>query len=241
MDAAELFWAVHTDLPREGVGSDATTRALLAAAPAPGRRALDLGCGPGASSLVLAAEGFHVLAVDTHPPFLRRLRTAAVAGGLAGRVTPVRAAMGALPVPDGTVDLLWCEGAAYLLGVDEALTAWRRVLVPRGVAVLTDAGWTATPPSPAVREFWSAYPAMRSAGATAAAAEAAGYEVLAVRQLPESDWEDEYHVPMAARLAELAGRPDVDPAALAAHRAEIDLRRDHAAEYAYWAYVLRRR
>jgi hypothetical protein len=29
MDAAEVFWTLHSDLPREGVGSDATTRELL--------------------------------------------------------------------------------------------------------------------------------------------------------------------------------------------------------------------
>ena len=49
MDAAEVFWALHSDLPREGVGSDATTRALLeSTAPLPASpRALDVGCGPG--------------------------------------------------------------------------------------------------------------------------------------------------------------------------------------------------
>ncbi|MGY1739323.1 MULTISPECIES: class I SAM-dependent methyltransferase [unclassified Blastococcus] len=237
MDDVEVFWAVHRDLPREGVGSDATTRALLRLAGVlPGRRALDVGCGPGAASLVLTAEGLDVVALDTHGPFLERLRAAAAGR----RVAPVRASMTALPVADGAADLVWCEGAAYVMGVDEALAAWRRVLVPGGVLVLTDAGWTDVPASPAVREFWSGYPGMRPAGATAAAAEAAGYAVLAVRELPESDWWDGYYGPMAARLAELAGR-GVDPAALAPHRAEIALRRDHPAEYAYWAFVLRRR
>lgn len=41
MDAAEVFWALHGDLPREGVGSDATTRTLLElTAPLPASPAL---------------------------------------------------------------------------------------------------------------------------------------------------------------------------------------------------------
>ncbi|MGY1746152.1 class I SAM-dependent methyltransferase [Blastococcus sp. SYSU D00695] len=231
----DVFWAVHRDLPREGVGSDATTRALLRlAGPLPGRRAVDVGCGPGVSARVLAGEGLDVVGLDLHRPFLDRLR----AGATGGWPAPVQASMTALPLADGAVDLLWSEGAAYAMGVDEALVSWRRVLAPGGVLVLTDAGWTGVPPSAAVREFWSAYPAMRSAGETASAAEAAGYEVLAVRELPDSDWAA-YYGPMAARLAELAAA-GVDPAALAPHRAEIDLRRDHPDEYAYWAFVLRR-
>lgn len=237
MDDAEAFWAVHDGLPREGVGSDVTTRTLLRlAGELPGQRALDVGCGPGAASLVLAAEGFDVVAVDTHAPFLERLHAAATGR----RVTPVWASMTALPVADAAADLVWCEGAAYVMGVDEALSAWRRVLAPGGVLVLTDAGWTDVPPSGPVRGFWAAYPGMRPPGATAAAAGAAGYEVLAVRELPEADWWEGYYGPMADRLDELARR-GVDPAVLAAHRAEVDLRREHAAEYAYWAFVLRRR
>src|SRR5918997_518092 len=128
VDAAEVFWALHSDLPREGVGSDATTRTLLAlAAPLPASpRALDVGCGSGRASLVLAGAGARVTAVDLHEPFLHRTRAAAARAGL--RVAVERASMTALPHPDGTFDLLWCEGAAYLMGVDRALRDWRRLL-----------------------------------------------------------------------------------------------------------------
>ncbi|MGY1806056.1 class I SAM-dependent methyltransferase [Blastococcus sp. SYSU D00669] len=244
MDDVAVFWALHSDLPREGVGSDATTRELLALArPLPGDRALDIGCGPGRSALVLAREGLQVTAVDTHEPFLDRLRSAAADRGLA--VTAEHASMTALPYADGAFDLLWCEGAAYLMGVDEALRTWRRPVVPGGALVFTEVGWTTASPSEAARGFWSAYPAMRDEAATVAAAEAAGYDVLATRLLPESDWWDEYYGPLAERIAALASsEPDPDEgtaAALAAARAEIDLRREHPGDYGCTGYVLRRR
>jgi len=243
MDAAAVFWALHSDLPREGVGSDATTARLLdLAGPLPeAARALDVGCGPGRASLVLAAAGARVTAVDLHEPFLQRARRAAAVAGLADRVGVVRASMTALPHADATFDLVWSEGAAYLMGVDAALASWRRLLVPGGVLVLTDAVWTVDRPSEAVRGFWAGYPAMRDARATVAAAEAAGYDVLAAHLLPDEDWSDEYHRPLEAAID---AWPDPDPAAaevLAAARTEIDLRRTHPDEFGYAGFVLRRR
>lgn len=54
----DAFFALHHGLPRQGPGSDTTTRHLLSlAGPLPERpRVLDLGCGPGRSALLLAAE-----------------------------------------------------------------------------------------------------------------------------------------------------------------------------------------
>ncbi|MGY1813039.1 class I SAM-dependent methyltransferase [Blastococcus sp. SYSU D00820] len=238
---AELFWAVHTGLPREGVGSDATARRLLAAAGPlpPATVAVDVGCGPGRSSLVLAGAGLPVLAVDTHRPFLDRLRADVRAARPAGPVVPALASMAALPVAPSSVGLLWCEGAAYVMGVDAALRTWRPLLRPGGVLVLSDACWTDVPAGPEVQAFWAgAYPAMRPVAATTAAAERAGYEVLAAEVLPESDW-TAYLGPMADRLAALAAA-GVPAAALAPFRAEIDLRRAHPGEYGYAAWVLRR-
>lgn len=243
MNPAEIFWALHSDLPREGVGSDATTRHLLdLARPLPATpQALDVGCGPGRASLVLAEAGARVTAVDTHEPFLRRLRAVAAERGLADRIATERHSMAELPYPGGSFDLVWSEGAAYLMGVDAALASWRRLLRPGGVLVVTDVGWTVPEPAPETRAFWAeGYPAMRTPAATAEAARAAGYAVVATYLLPESDWWDEYYTPLAARID---GWPDPDPATtavLAEQRAEIELRRDHPGDYGYTGFVLRR-
>jgi SAM-dependent methyltransferase len=242
VDAAEVFWALHSDLPREGVGSDATTRTLLdLTGPLPSSpRALDVGCGPGRASLVLAAAGARVTAVDLHEPFLHRTRDAARGAGLTARVAVERASMTALPHPDGAFDLLWCEGAAYLMSVDRALQEWRRLLRPGGSLVLTDAVWTTAAPSEEARRFWSQYPEMRDEAALVAAARSAGWEVLATHLLPDADWTDEYHDPLAAAID---AWPDPDPdtaAVLAAARREVDARQAHRDEFGYLALVLRR-
>src|SRR3954447_537150 len=158
MDGTEVFWTLHSDLPREGVGSDATTRELLELArPLPGDRALDVACGPGRSALVLADAGPRVTPGAPPEPFLALLR--APAGDR--RITAERASMRELPYDEGAFDLVWCEGAAYLMGVDAALAAWRRLLMPGGALVFTEVGWTTPSPCPAARDFWTAYPEMR--------------------------------------------------------------------------------
>lgn len=242
--AADVFWTLHTDLPREGVGSDRTTRELLdLAVPLPTEPwAVDVGCGPGRSALVLAEAGMRVVAVDLHEPFLRRVRSSVAERGLEHAVLPVRASMRALPCRDGGADLIWCEGAAYIMGVDAALRDWQRLLAPDGVLVLTDAVWTTDKPAEAARAFWAeAYPAMRDEPALRAAADSAGYDVVATRLLPDSDWEDEYYGPLERRID---AWPDPDAgtvAALAANRSEIELRRAYPGDYGYLAVVLRRR
>ena len=56
MDGRSIFWELHDGLPRQAPGSEATTRHLLGrCGPMPASpTVLDVGCGPGRSTLVLA-------------------------------------------------------------------------------------------------------------------------------------------------------------------------------------------
>jgi serine/threonine-protein kinase HipA len=106
---------LHEDLPREGPGSDACTREALRRLPPlpPAPRVLDLGCGPGRQTLVLAETlGCRVVAVDLHRPYLERLEAAARDRGLSHLVETRQADMGTLDVAAGSVDLICtCCGA----------------------------------------------------------------------------------------------------------------------------------
>ncbi|AWZ07074.1 transferase [Streptomyces sp. ICC1] len=241
----EAFFELHRGLPRQSPGSEATTRHLLSlCGPLPERpRVLDLGCGPGAGALLLAAEagsrGAEVTAVDLNDGFLDELRTAAAARGLTDRVHAVKADMGDLPCPDGSFDLLWAEGSAYNIGFATALARWKRLLAPGGTLVLSECEWTVEEPSAGVRAFWDPHYALRSTARNLSAVQAAGYRVLGVHHQPDSDWAA-YYGPLGERAA--AAPEPAGPQAAAALdfvREEIGVRERHGHEYGYTAYVLR--
>ena len=75
---------LHQGFAREGPGDDDCTREALRRLPAlpPHPVVLDLGCGPGRQTLVLAKTlDMHVIAVDLHASYLDQLNRSAAAKG----------------------------------------------------------------------------------------------------------------------------------------------------------------
>ena len=241
----DVFFEIHSDLPREAPGSDACTARALAMIPdlpdAPAT--LDIGCGPGAQTLVLARQtGGHVTAIDTHQPYLHELARRAERAGLSHRINPPNASMSALDFAAGQFDLIWSEGAIYIMGFQEGLEAWRRFLKPGGALAVTEVSWLADDPPDEPWRFWQAgYPAMKTVDENIALVEAAGYRSIGHFALPESAWWDDYYTPIEHRLATLRRQYRDDAEALAVldeEAQEIDLYRRFSAFYGYVFYIM---
>lgn len=242
----ESFFHLHSGLPREGPGSDASTCEALRRLPALPENpvVVDLGCGPGRQTLVLARElGTPILAVDTHQPYLDDLERAARREGLESLVETRCASMTNLDLPPESLDLVWSEGAFYAVGVDAQLRRLHPLLRPDGLVVFTDVAWLTDAPSAEARDFWREYPAMRSVGASLQAFADLGYEVLDSFMLPEEDWWAEYYDPLLERMGalqrEAAGDPELARILEGTGR-EIDLRRRHGDDYGYFFYLCRK-
>jgi SAM-dependent methyltransferase len=118
---------------------------LVALAPRPGERALDLGCGPGLLACELARavgpEG-HVLGLDASPS----MRAMAARRDCGAGAAPVEVAeadvAGPLPVDDDAVDLaVSTQVYEYVADIAGALAEARRALRPGGRLLVLDTDW----------------------------------------------------------------------------------------------------
>jgi ubiquinone/menaquinone biosynthesis C-methylase UbiE len=241
----KLFWEVHSNLPREAPGdAESTLRAIDMLKDLPSVPAiLDIGCGPGAQTVTLARHSAaRITAVDTHQPFLDDLARRATKAGVSDRVKRVNVSMFEL-VFDETFDVIWSEGAVYIIGFEEGLRKWRPLLKPGGYAAVTELSWLKSEPPADALAFWrEAYPGMATVEENLLRLRRAGYREVGHFTLPDSAWWDSYYRPMEARIVQLREKYRDNPEAqrlLDAEYAEIDLFRKYSAWYGYVFYVMR--
>ena len=240
-----VFFDLHSDLPREGPGNrDSTARAVHLMGALPAHLLLvDIGCGPGAQTLDLAhlLPDARIVATDAHKPFLEELRRRVDAAGLGARIEPRFADMRALPFEPGSIDVLWCEGAAYVIGVPKALEVWAPLLKPGGRIALTEPVWLRSDPPDSVRRNWDAYPAMTDVPGCRAIIARAGLKLLGDFLLPEAAWWDAYYAPLEARTRQLRAKYAGDAAAatvLQEAENEVEAYRNYSAHFGYQFFVM---
>lgn len=101
-----------------------------------GRRVLDLGCGHGMASVVLARRGALVTACDLSLGYLREARARAGANGVAVRWAQADGQR--LPFADAAFDRIWGSAILHHLDLHRTGPELRRVLRPGGVAVFCE-------------------------------------------------------------------------------------------------------
>lgn len=240
-DPAGLLFA---GMEKLGPGDNAETLRMLHVLPRRSFRVVvDAGCGTGRQTLALARElQTLVHAVDTCEPFLRELAQRARAADLQDLVQCHLLDMGDIARVFPEVDLLWSEGAAYNIGLANALAAWAKALVPGGLAVVSELTWLAPQPPEVVRQFFeSAYPEMKTIEANVAIAEDAGYRVLGKHTLPRRAWVEGYYELLGPRAKKLLDHPEPSVCAFAEETVrEVEIFDSDDGSYGYVFYALER-
>ena len=244
----EFIFILHSGLPRQGPGSDDCTakayRMLTGLPENPD--ILDIGCGTGAQTLVLAGlSGGVVDAVDIYPPFLKDLERKAKESGFFGRILPHPASMSSLPVPPGSYDLIWSEGAVYQMGFREGLSYWSRFVRDGGYIVVTEISWLTGAPSSEARSFWEQeYPGMKTVPENIEIIGSLGLYLVGTFVLPESAWWETFYTPLGARVEQMRKEYHDDPDVLAMLDdvdTEIAMYRNHSSDYGYVFYLVQKR
>ncbi|GLS83014.1 class I SAM-dependent methyltransferase [Paraferrimonas haliotis] len=235
------FMKVFETLIRWGPGSADETLKALNMLPVEPSKIIEIGSGKGLATLELAAQtNAEITAVDNEPSAIEKLAELANEHGYAHQIKPVCASMTELPFDDDSADLIWSEGSAYIMGVANALTQWRRLLTSNGLMVFSDLVWLTDEPSDDVVAFWkNEYADMTSITTRLQQIEQAGYELVDHFTLSEQAWKN-YYLPLDERVNAL--RPSMpNSQALADIATEVELYKSQLHQFGYQMFIIKKR
>lgn len=243
----DIFFEIHKNLPREGPGdSESTIKALsfIPKIPEDGK-ILDIACGPGMQTMDLAENtGASIEALDTHQPFIEVLKKKIIEAGLSDRVHTRNHSMFNLDYEEESVDLIWSEGAIYIMGFEQGLKEWRKFLKPGAFMAVTEVSWLKKEVSNEPQAFWGKhYPEIGRISKNIKIIEHSGYVPVAHFILPEETWWKFYYTPMIKRIEKLRKEHIGDPEwemALEDELEEVELYKNYASEYGYVFYIMKK-
>jgi SAM-dependent methyltransferase len=241
----KALFRLFTGLPRQGPGTrSATEKAISLLRPLPNEPLiLDIGCGTGASTVVLA-DSFdgNITAIDIHEPYLAELRNSYLSGDYQSSLETRLLSMDALDFPCESFDLIWSEGAVYIMGLASALEQWKPILKHGGQICVSDLCWLRDDPPSELNQFWESEGA--SPGTTEeyrAIAERLGYDLYAQFTLETEGWWENFYVPLGERIRELRDANTLDPglaAVLDSTEKEIEIYQRYGDYYGYVFFLL---
>ncbi|WYL92553.1 MAG: class I SAM-dependent methyltransferase [Gloeotrichia echinulata IR180] len=202
-------------------------------------RIADLGCGSGASALLLAQYyQSTVMAVDSSSVFIEELKARAKQVGLEHLIIPIHGDMAKLNWSVGSLDLLWSEGAAYNLGFEQSLKIWRPLVTNSGITVISEMSWfTDNAPEPAIAYWQNAYPMMGTEAENIDRANRSGFSVLSTHRLPSQIWWVNYYEPLCERIQQIEITP-ITQSVIRETEEEMRLFKKFSDSYGYTFYVL---
>ncbi|MFC0119118.1 MerR family transcriptional regulator [Pseudoalteromonas xiamenensis] len=234
------FFSLFETVENWGPGSEDDTRKAFNSLGLKPQRILEIGCGNGNSTLRLAKfSDAHIVAIDNEQSALDRLSAKIALLSLDARISTHCMSMTDLEFADGRFDLIWAEASIYVMGVQNALQQWKRVLNENGCIVFSDLVWLSEQRSYAAQMFWNGeYPDMQNVATRISLIEKAGYQIIESFTLSENAWK-QYYVPLEAKLHAFKSELNDSQAARDIQK-EIDLYKNYLGEFGYQFFIIQK-
>ena len=206
-------------------------------------RMLDIGCGPGMQTVQLAKlAGGQIVALDFYEPFLVQLKESAKIEGVNDKIKAINGDMFNLKFEDAIFDVVWSEGAIFVVGFEKGLREWKRLVVPKGYVVVSELSWL-LPDVPKVAKTYIAqiYPAIKTKKENIEVIQNSGYRLVDSFVLPSKSWWDNYYSPIETKLPFLKAKHKDDKEAFQViewEESEIESFRKYSDYYGYVFYVM---
>jgi ubiquinone/menaquinone biosynthesis C-methylase UbiE len=199
----EIFFEIHKDLLREGPGRDQyTKRAFQMIPPIKNPKILDIGCGPGVPTVLLAKLSYgEVIGIDTHQPYLDELEGRAKDANLSHKVKILNCSMTDMDFPPESFDIIWSEGSIYVIGFEEGLKQWRSLIKPKGYLAVHEMVWLRDNPPHEVVNYWKRYyPGIKTIKKNLNVISKSKYKLFGHFPLPDDAWWEGYYHPLEKRV-----------------------------------------
>ena len=247
MEGIEYLYELCEALPRCGPGgNECTRRAFDFIKKLPDHPyILDIGCGPGVQTVELAKiSGGKIIALDNHQAFLEKLMKNAQDEGLLDNIIPKNTSMNDMDFEEETFDVIWSEGALYIMGFQNGLRRCRQLLKRAGYLAVTEAVYLLpTPPAQVTRYFQIEYPDMKDVNGNIEVISKEGFHLLSHFTLPEYAWLDNYYLPLERELSCLELKYQGNKIAsvvFEGFRKEIELYKKYSQFYGYEFFVMQK-
>jgi len=248
MDGFELLVDLHKNALRQGPGGHEETKLALELARIDKSAKLkiaDIGCGTGASTIVLARElNAKITAVDFLDEFLVGLNERASREGLSEKISTVSGSMYSLPFKNEEFDVIWSEGAIYNIGFETGIKSWKKFLKPGGLLVASEITWITDSRPDEIQKHWDdEYQEINTASAKISLLEKNGYSPIGYFILPEHCWIENYYNPMQKSFDDFIKRNGNSEEAreiVESETKEIELYKKYKRYYSYGVYIARK-
>jgi len=195
----DLIIETHSWLERQGPGSQEMIIKALSFIDNHKEfaKTLDLACGSGGQTMVLAKNiTGKITGVDIIPELINVFNDNAKKLNFKDRVNGIIGSMENLPFQDNDFDLIWSEGAIDTIGFEKGLTYWYGLLKKNGYVVVTCPSWFTNERPAEIEKFWSgAGIGLDTIADNIFIMQKIGYVPIASFILPEKCWIENYFIP----------------------------------------------
>jgi len=248
MTKLDLIIDLHKNSKRQGPGSEGETLKALGFMRLPSDRKLkiaDIGCGSGGQTLTLAQKiNCHITAVDLYPEFLVELNEKSERLGLKEKIETLQKSMEDMHFKREEFDIIWSEGAIYIIGFENGIRKWKPYLKVSGYLGVSEITWIANSRPKEIEDFWKQeYPEIDTASNKIKILENNGYSLVGYFYLNQDSWIENYYKPMEARVEAFLKRHNNSELAckvVEEYKSEINLYQKYKNYYSYGFYIAKK-